>query len=341
MAAGAVAAGPIRHLPGTCEAAVSWRVSRSFNEAREALFRAYTGARYDEALAIAREVRGAHPSRVAVADFWIACMQCRLGRPEDALQTLRTCLDEGLWLDPARLRKDPDLAPIRERPELRAVIAESERRRERQQRQVVPELRVRAPEQGGRRGEPPPLLMALHMHGGDADQTLEHWRSACRSGVLVAAAQGTVLVGPQQYAWGEDAQTEIAAHVDSLTREHLFDPERVVLAGASQGAGVAVGLALRQRPVASRGFISVAGVPPDDLAGADLAARADAAASVGVRGVFITGEDDFARERIVETYTALRDHGLAVRLERIPGLGHAYPEDFEARLEAALEYLLG
>ncbi len=314
---------------------------RSFNQAREDLFRAYTGARYDEALAIAREVRGAHPNRVALADFWIACMQCRLGRPEDALQTLRACLDEGLWLNPDRLRKDPDLAPIRDHPELPAVITESERRRERQQRKVVPELRVRAPDDGGHRDGPPTLLMALHMHGGDADETLEHWRSACRSGVLVAAAQGTVLAGPHEYAWGENAQTEIAAHVDSLRREYPFDPERVVLAGASQGAGVAVGLALRQRPVPSRGFISVAGVPPADVSGADLAARADAAASVGVRGVFITGEEDFARERIVDTHTTLRDDGLAVRLELIPGLGHDYPGDFAQRLEAALEYVLG
>lgn len=305
---------------------------RPFADLQAEMFSAANATRYEEALRLAREARRDHPGRAARADYWIACLQCLLERPDEALATLEATLAAGAWVSPERLRSDSDLAPIRDRPAFARIVAECERRRDLERPGVRPLLRVAAPEA---RSAAPPLLLGLHMAGSDAHEILTHWREGAGPGTLLAAAQGTVLTAPGAFSWGETAEADIAAHLDELTLDHAFDPHRLVLAGASQGAAVAVSLAASGRPRPSRGFVAVVGAPEPGGMGRLREDIAD------LRGVFITGEADFARDRVARAHHALRDRGADVRLEVVPGLAHSYPADFDARLRAALAFILG
>lgn len=307
-----------------------------FMATQEAMFAAYAEGRYREAMELALAVRRRHPSRAARADYWVACLQCRLGDPDEALATLEAGLAAGRWPNPDRLRRDPDLEPIRDLPEMVRILEVSERRRQQQQAGARPELRVLAPPTRSLAARPP-LLMALHTRGGDADESLHHWRAAVDAGALLAAPQATRVEGPHEFAWGESSEDEIRAHLTALERDRAFDRARLVLAGASQGARLAVSLALRGAPVESRGFIALVGAPEID---GPLRAAASDAAKRGLRGIFVTGDADVARPGVERAHAALVAAGMAVRLEVVPGLGHAFPADFDARLRAALAFVL-
>lgn len=307
-----------------------------FMTAQEALFAAYGAGDYARALGLALETRQRHPTRAARAEYWIACLQCKLGRPDEALSTLEASLEAGRWPNPDRLRSDPDLEPIREHPRLLRVLDLCEHRRHAQQATARPELRVRSPAASSLAAHPP-LLVALHMRGGDAEETLYHWRTAIDEGAILAAPQGSHVEGPYEFAWGPDSEAEIGAHVAALQRERTFDRERVVLAGASQGARLAVSLALRGSPLESRGFIAVVGAPELD---ATLLAAAARAARRGLRGVFLTGTSDFGRGTVERAHADVTAAGVDARIEVVPGLGHAFPVDFGERLRSALAFVL-
>ncbi|MEX2535644.1 MAG: hypothetical protein WD273_08595 [Trueperaceae bacterium] len=59
-----------------------------------------------------------------------------------------------------------------------------------------------------------------------------------------------------------------------------------------------------------------------------------------MRGVFITGENDGAREMVESTYRLLDEAGLDVQLRVIPGRGHVYPPGFADLLREALDFVL-
>jgi hypothetical protein len=58
----------------------------------------------------------------ARSGYNLACLLARDGRSEEALRALRRALDAG-YGDWDRLAEDADLAPLRDRPEFRALLA--------------------------------------------------------------------------------------------------------------------------------------------------------------------------------------------------------------------------
>ncbi len=139
------------------------------------------------------------------------------------------------------------------------------------------------------------------------------------------------------FAWPEPGvEDELRAAVGGLQESHDVDAERLLLGGFSQGARLAVDMALRGEPFAVRGVVTVAaGVRP----GTEVPAwRRDEAPPLLW---FLTGERDVSREAIEELHMTLRDRGFGSRLEVVPDLGHEFPADFGDRLAEALGWVLG
>lgn len=105
--------------------------------------------------------------------------------------------------------------------------------------------------------------------------------------------------------------------------------ERVVLAGFSQGAAVALEFAVR-RPCRYGGVAALAGGllgPPDEL-GPGVGSLAETPAFCGV------GEDDptVSVDHVEASAAVLRSMGAAVTVQRYPGLGHAIGDGHIAAL---------
>jgi pimeloyl-ACP methyl ester carboxylesterase len=276
-----------------------------------------------------------YPEQLSRLAFWAACLECRLQRPEDALDRLRVLITGGGWVNPDRLRHDEDLALLRARQEWVGLIAVCEQRRADEQARIQPRLQALPP--GSPVGSLPPLVVALHMRSGNIDETRANWLSVTELGFTLAMPQGTELVGPGEFGWTDETVGQVGQQLAELRETHSFDAGRVVFAGASQGAARAVEMAVSGQPLPSKGFIAIVGAPELE----SLQPWIGRARNAGVRGVFITGERDSALARVRAAHRLLERSGLDVRLEVVPGLGHQYPAELSGLLPRALKFLLG
>lgn len=111
----------------------------------------------------------------------------------------------------------------------------------------------------------------------------------------------------------------------------------IVLGGFSQGAGVALTLAVDGTSFPVHGFVAVA---PAFSSARHPQTDASEAARRGVRGVLIVGEHDPYRPDGEDVHRALAASGVACDLVVEPRIGHVIPPGFESRLEAALDVIL-
>ena len=114
-------------------------------------------------------------------------------------------------------------------------------------------------------------------------------------------SQQIVISGdPAGSCWddNEEGLSDILFHVEEIMRLHPIDRERIVIAGFSQGSGMAIYAALSGK-VGARGFIGLGTfmIEPSAL---------DALASdqPPIRGYFITGENDGALEKTAKFKTS-------------------------------------
>ena len=176
------------------------------------------------------------------------------------------------------------------------------------------------------------------MKGSNLELTAPHWLPVVGYGILLAVPQSSQVEGPDGFCWDDAAlaEQEVQNALVQLQAQQTFDPQKIVLAGASQGAALAARLTI-QGVLPSRGFIAVVG------AGAlePLLPYLEPAIQRGVKGVFITGEHDYMKAHIEMVHKELASRGPNVGFEVVPGLGHDYPNDMPQRLGQALEFILG
>ena len=272
--------------------------------------------------------------------FWLACAHSRLGDPRAAVADLRLGLERGHFWPRDWLLDDDDLEPLRGRADFAAVAEESARAEAlapapgRPEPVVVP---AAAPQSRPR--TPRAVVLALHGWGQDADEFALHWSDAAAAGLTVAVARSSQEPCPGFFVWDdrERAQADATAQLAAVVSRVEGDPPLVV-AGFSQGGGVAVDLALAGLPAAA--VLAVA-TGLDDLAGPPAPERLQAAASLGLRARLLAGERDEGLADARRLSEVLAGAGLDGRLTVLPGIGHEAPEPPGEALARELASLLG
>lgn len=305
----------------------------AFEELKAILLALHGQERYEEALLLLQEAVASRPEHRSRIEFWSACLECRLERPGAAMRRLQALVDAGGWVSPLRLTTDTDLFPLHGRSGWDGLVAACEARLASEQALVVPEVRFEPPEGSG--AHPPTLVVALHMTGGNVEESLRAWAPVRGHGHALATPRGAELMGPGEFGWNELTGDAIGQLLAKLARRHDFDAARLIFGGASAGAAHAVSMAVSGAPHAAIGFVAIAGAPTVE----SLAPQLEGARARGVRGVFIVGENDYALPRVRAAYSLLAGAGLAVRLEVVPGAGHEYPRELPALLQTALEHV--
>jgi predicted esterase len=107
-----------------------------------------------------------------------------------------------------------------------------------------------------------------------------------------------------------------------LAASNGFDPDKVILAGFSQGGALAIYVALTQEPFRPAGFIVVAPSPWDvDLLG-ELIQKAG---NGTLRGTIVTGAEDHGLSAIQRVHQAMTQAGISCRLVIEPGSATTSP----------------
>jgi poly(3-hydroxybutyrate) depolymerase len=219
-------------------------------------------------------------------------------------------------------------------PGFAAVAAQSEARRAEAEKLVRPRLDVVIPADAAP-GARLPLFIALHGGGENVDAFRPHWTSPLlEQGFVVAYPQSSQLVAPDGFDWMQDVPRtlrELRLVYDGLLRDYPIDPGRVAVGGFSSGGAAALEVVLTDTfPVTA--FVSLCPPRPPDFA-ADLLV---AAAARGVRGTLLTSERDGRLAAQREMAEAMRGAGLLLDFVVTPDLGHWYPDDLAARIDATL-----
>ena len=295
----------------------------------------YSQRRFDDALNVALGMQVEFPTRRATALHHQACLLCLAGRSQEAVEKMREVADLNLWWAPRSLA-DPDLEALHDHADFETLcdlmttryaneVGEAHAR----EADVIT-LRPKSAEARA-------AIVALHMRGVTAQATAEAWRSSAEEGLLVAIVESTVRDGDGLPCWDDDdlAARDVAHAASLLVTSDVGAP--LLLAGGSQGAGHAIRLAVNGSVPGVRGFIAVVGATHLEYIAQGLAD----AASRGLRGYMIAGEDDSlvrdAQERLTEE---IRAAGVECALHRVDGLGHMYPENFGELATDAVAFLL-
>jgi len=263
---------------------------------------------------------------------WRMDMACRLKNKDLALRLLLDAVDAGYWY--GGLRADPDFEVLLGDPEFERLVSVCEERRAQAMARAVPVVKVLQPDPGF---SPYPLLLALH--GASASIEANHWISALSKGWLVCLPQSSQVYSPGAYTWNdwEWAQQEVLERFTTLCKEYPVDPERVVLAGFSQGGGLAAWLAL-SGVIKARGMVLVGPFLPDVN---KIIPLMEANPPQGLRVYLVAGQRDRYCYGIAQQLAALLPgYGVACKLDVYPDEEHSFPVDFEVKLPEALKFVV-
>ncbi len=311
---------------------------RDFWDLQEQVFTRHDEGRYADALALVDEHEDRWPERADRTVFWRACLLCRLGRVADALDVLQAAADRGMWWSEHALKGDVDLEPLWSETGFQRLAVAMRARQEEATRRATPVLEVTPPE-AWLAGEDValPLLIGLHGRGEAVPAGGGPWRAAVELGWLVAQPQASTPISTTAYAWDDPARSEqeVLGHHARLLADYTVDPDRVVLAGFSQGGTLALRLAL-SGALPARGVIAVC--PSGGAAAEQVASLVPQGAARRVRTYLVTGERDYALDSTRALGRALAAAGAPVGLVVEPHLGHRYPPDLPHVLERGLSF---
>src|SRR5207245_8752191 len=188
------------------------------------------------------------------------------------------------------------------RPHFKAIIADSERLKQRALSTGKPRLMVLTPRTYSPE-ERHPLIIALTPRVGHPGEFAEHWNGAQNQGFLLAVPHSSQPISSEEYCWDDPERSErdVAWAYRQVRDKYNIEPAKVIVAGFSQGAALAIYLTLN-RTIPCRGFIAVAAsdwVAPEDKPANQRDHPSKAFASFirakdvkGLKGVIIMGNED-------------------------------------------------
>jgi predicted esterase len=301
----------------------------TFQQLTDQLMRLYAEGKYMEALETVEQHADRFPAQSARTTFWKMCFLSLGGRSDEVISVFQNGLDSGLWW--ARIQfRDTDLDAVRDLPEFQRLIEISHEKYEEARTQIDRDQTILLPEMpasGTHR-----LLIALHGRNGNKESNLGHWEIARQKGWLVLSPQSTQPLFPGSYCWEDPQQglVDLLYYYEQVSQRYQIDPQYVVIAGFSQGSGMAIYAALKGNlPV--RGFIGV-GTWWADTDELDCERQ-------GLRGYFVTGEKDHTLERAREIQSVLRMNNVQFTEEVHAELGHEFPPDFETSFTKAIDFI--
>jgi dienelactone hydrolase len=289
----------------------------------------YREGKYAEALELVEQNAGHFPEQFARTTFWKMCLLSLCNRAQDTITVFQEGLDSGLWWH-EELLSDPDLNAVRDLPEFQRLMAVSHERYKEARTQVERDYTILLPE-----APAPgmyPLLIALHGRSGEKEGHLEHWKPLSDKGWLVLLAQSTQPLFQGSYCWDDATQglEDLLYYYEQISQQYQIDSQRVVIAGFSQGSGMAIYTALTGK-IPVRGFIGIGTwwADPDQL---DLQRKQ-------IRGYFITGEKDHTLDRAREIQEVLRRNNIEFAEEVHADLGHEFSSDFGTSFDKAIDFI--
>lgn len=305
----------------------------TMQEIQSELFRLYQGGQFREALDLMEREMPRFPEAETEYLFFRASLASLVGDTAEALAVLGRALDLGQWFHELRLRHR-ELAALQGIPEFERIAAVCKERHAAAEAEarLNPVRLCHVPEPMRR---PSPLLVALHGSTLPAAVQAPVWEPAAAEGWLTVLPQSGQLLGPGAPIWAdyERAAADVDRHCREVCEEYAVDTNRVVLAGFSAGASLALRLALDGR-CGARGVVMVC---PGTVHEEQLRASLERGTASGLRAWLVLGRKDPYYAHGQTVMRVLHEHGVPLAVEEVDGLGHQFPGHFPAVLKNWLQ----
>ena len=304
----------------------------TFQELTDEMMHLYSQGDYAGALALVEQNADRFPEQSVYTTFWKMCLLSRCGRADDVLTVFQQGLDSGLCWAKIQFR-DPDLDAVRDLSEFQRLMAISQENYGEARKRVKRDQTVLLPDTSTASSYP--LLIALHGGAGNKDSNLENWEAARQRGWLVLSPQSTQPIYRGAYTWmdPELALEDLQVYFEQTLKDHPIDEQRVVVAGFSQGSGMAIYAALSGK-IKVCGFLSIATYLSDPGSIRPLAKQA-----TSVHGYFITGEKERDLHKVREIQNILKENNIPFGEEVHSDLGHEFPPDFGTSFDKAIDFI--
>ena len=314
----------------------------SFTQLSNQIQEHFANGTFAEGLSLASEQMTNFPNDFPLLNYWRICLAARMNEIATANKILESTLASGIWYSEVLLRQSPSLESLQGEEEFERLIEVSLQMKAADPVQSIPMLVIRPENACGPEEESCPAVIFLHGNQDTAKNNMPHWQSLSNEGWLVGLPQTTSALWADAYIWTdyESASEEVQAHFTRLNKEYNIDQERVILAGFSMGAEVALAMALDEK-IKTKGFILLGPGGPfmDDLD--KWKPLIEKAKNKGLRGVILMGlaDDTIPQDNIRQLVKTLNQNGIPCDLKTYPELKHEYPPDFEDILQESLKYI--
>lgn len=311
--------------------------AESPDELADRLATAMRRERWETAVELAERIVAQQPEDAASV-FNLACALARAGAIDRALDALQRAAELGFSFV-TTLREDPDLDPLRSHPRFAAAVAAIEATHDREFASMKARADASHPLLFGppaeERAEPAPLIVLLHGRGGRAEDLADLWLpSAAAIGAVVVAPEAFTPLG-RGFQWlkADDAVYRVRQAIEYAASLFPVDRRRVVVAGFSQGAHVAL-VAASRHPELFAGVIAIAACDRD---GVELQRLGTGPRP---RLYLAAGSEDPVHSECRRMAKRYRQMDFQVETRTYPGYGHEFPQNYRSEFDRALRHVL-
>lgn len=305
-----------------------------FEDFGEHVMKLYRQKNYAESFGMLKTGMDLFPEERWTTINWGMCLAALTGDKETALRLFEEGLDEGLWWAKPLIREDEDLKDLQGDEKFERLAAMCEMRADQARAAVRPDLLVLTPNTAAELTYP--FVIGIHGRNQSAHRAVKPWRELQSRGWIVALPQSSQMLGSDSFTWddAEKALEELRAHYLAIRRDYPVDPAKTLVAGFSQGGGLALRLALEEGGPTPR-FMLIAPYLRD----LDVLPTTAEDVPAGARGYMITGGQDNDDGLFDRIESRIRELNIPLQREHHPDLAHAFPKDFAATLDKALAFL--
>lgn len=300
--------------------------------------RLYMRKDFHAALEILDEAIRLFPDQFMYAAFYQYLIHGQLGQFEAAFDLLKALHQKGFACPPNWLERFPGLEKL---PGFSKVLAENTRLLDQAKNSGQMRYQVHLPD-GYSSDRTTPLFIVLHGDGlgGDIEYQSWFWKPEVMldQGMIVVYVQSSQVYYPGCYGWIKDYETskkDLQNCFDQVAKQYPIDLARVYLGGFSGGAIMSTEVAL-SNALPIKGWIALCPeIKPPSFTRENLVRAKDR----GLKTVFLEGEEKAWLPDEQDMLHLFDEIGFPHRLVINIGIGHAFPEDMNTKLNAALDFL--
>lgn len=288
----------------------------SFQDVATRVFSLYREADYESALAVALDARISHPEEDNTLTFWEACLLARLGRKQEAIETLLAGMDRGEWWPTGKLI-DHDLDSVRDEQGWETVHAHC--------LAMTQSLLGERPGPMVRNGSGRGTLVTIQGAHAMQEDLFATWDQTTPERWTVITPVASEPTGDGRWEWPHSLDASVQSLTSNLQGFDLSPP--LILTGFSIGTAIACHMInTTKQPV--DGLIAIA-----PSSSKDFEELLEATSSL--RSLVICGDQDSRVDqyRRLESQIAGREQ---VEFDLVEGLGHANPADLDRRVDQFL-----